>query len=77
MSPELPDDPAELLAIFLDESGHTDREYEYTRAHDAGDLYRERHPDAPAHLSRATLRALADLESGMTERQRQQVWPDA
>ena len=71
----LPDDPAELLAIFLEESGHVDREYEYTRAHDAADVYRERHPDAPATMGKATLRALAELEAHMPAHLRARIWP--
>jgi len=77
MTPDLPDDPAELLAVFLDESGHDEREWAYTRAHDASDLYRERHPDAPAGMQKATLRALAELEAHMPARLRARVWPDA
>lgn len=75
-SPDEREDMAEALATFLEESGHTERAYEYTRAHDAADSYRERHPDAPEGMARQTLRALADLEAHCPAHLRARVWPE-
>jgi len=72
----LPDDPAELLAIFLDESGHTEREYEYTRAHDAVAEYVALHPEA-AGMQAATVKALASLKQNCPPALRARIWPDA
>lgn len=67
-------DYAEALSVFLDESGCVEREWEYTRAMDGADAYRERHPDAPEGMARATLRALAELEAHMPAHLRARVW---
>lgn len=57
------EDMAELLAVFLDEAGHVEREWEYTRAHDAADAFRADHPEAPATLTRATMKSLHEFEA--------------
>lgn len=69
------EDMAELLAVFLDESGHVEREWAYTRAEDGADAFRRQHPEAPAHLTRSTMRALHELEVHMPAHLRARVWP--
>jgi len=74
MTPDLPDDPAELLAIFLDESGYTEREYTYTKAHDTVAEYVALHPEA-AGMQPATIKALASLKQHCPPALRERVWP--
>ena len=68
---------AEALAVFLDESGHTERIWEETRCVDTEQEFRRRHPETPLGMHRATVRALADLEAHMPAHLREKVWPTA